>query len=1566
MKKNLLLFIVFMLATTIFAESKKAYVSPANKVKLKKLAEKYAKEWQKKHDEALIKAKNLGIPTKIFDENNQLIMELQYIGDDNIPQYYTIDNVNAAKTISTDDVQSGGSMGLSLTGNGFQVREWDGGGVRSTHQEYSGRISNGDGISGTHYHSTHVAGTMVASGVDPNAKGMATAATLKYFDWNSDTSEMTTEASAGMLLSNHSYGYTRGWYWDTGSSSWQWNGGSTYAEDPYFGFYDSNSEDFDRVMYNAPNYLIVKAAGNDRGDGPGSPDNGHPEDGPYDCLDQLAVAKNPLVVAAVEDLPNGYHSPSDVVITSFSSFGPCDDGRIKPDIAANGSNLYSTYDNSDTAYDTISGTSMATPSVTGSLILVQEHYEDVHGSGNYLRGSTLKALAIHCADEAGSYPGPDYQFGWGLMNTKRMIEYIDNDGDTDQIQELTLTNGGSYSTTVTSNGVDPLKVTIAWTDAPGNPVSITLDPPNPMLINDLDLRITRNSNTYYPWKLDKDNPSAPATNSGDNAIDNVEQVYIENPEAASYTITVTHKGTLVDDSGSTTSQQFAMIISGIDNNHPDCKITQPGDRGFALKNSTQTIKTNATDISKSVSQVEFYIDDTLVNTDTSSPFEYAWDTSSYSLGDHEIKIIATDNVSYTDIDSVNITLVNNVINSFPYTQNFDSSSSLPTDWAQVSYDDFDWSVTSGATPSSGTGPSSDHTTGSDNYAFTESSSPNDLDKKAFLLSPCFDLSGGTPQLSFYYHMYSDTDDMMGTFEVDIYADNQWHNGIFSKTEDQGNSWHQATIDLTDYSSDMARIRFRVITYGWKSDVAIDDFEMDIQAPIFSLSPTSLAFGDVEVGNSLTKQFTITNTGSGTLTGNITTPTGYSVAPAKSAKGTKVEPKNTISYSITSSQTFDLTFSPTSTTTYNDDVTITSNDSTHPNNTLAVTGKGIQAVISLSKTSLAETMPTNKTATQNLSISNTGDADLNYTATIQYSKSSKNVILSEDFENGGSIPSGWTTQYISGDNVDWQFVAGNGSSNPNSAHGGSYNALLKDSDSDDDKTMLISPKIDFGSDTNNTQLTFWHYMEEWPPDQDELRVYYKTSSGDSWHLLQEYTSSVTSWTQRVLSLPNPSSDYYIAFEGNAKYGYGVCIDDVLVEGDPGYSWLKINGGNSDSDTVSPSGTDNLTIGFDSSGLSTGTYNATISITSNDPNSPDNVSVTLTVDNSVDATADAGGNNGDTGAGAATADVPPVNIDGDTVDPDISIDPDGNIPISVDVTVSDTPVHSVSNPSNVVISYDLDISGATSGVVLSCVFDFTGLSSTPSYIHWLNGSTWEVPNNVSWGSNNVSFEITFNSKGETTEVILSDNNPLPVSLSQFTSAYLNGNAILTWVTQSEEDNAFWNVYKSNSNNFGQAVKLNQTNIEGNGTSTTEHKYIFVDETQFEEGLTYYYWLESISYSGENTLFGPVELVIEENNDNSDAPDFIVYGLRQNNPNPFNPVTNISFILKKNSHNTYLEIFNLKGEKVKTLLNGKYIEANKLVNIAWNGKDDKGKKVPSGIYLYKLKTDVKQTVKKMLLLK
>jgi hypothetical protein len=156
-----------------------------------------------------------------------------------------------------------------------------------------------------------------------------------------------------------------------------------------------------------------------------------------------------------------------------------------------------------------------------------------------------------------------------------------------------------------------------------------------------------------------------------------------------------------------------------------------------------------------------------------------------------------------------------------------------------------------------------------------------------------------------------------------------------------------------------------------------------------------------------------------------------------------------------------------------------------------------------------------------------------------------TILTEDFENSGSIPSGWTQEYVISTN-SWDFSNGAGFTTPSSAHGGSYNAVLYGSRGS--KTKLVTPVINLDGYTSPT-LKFYHAQYNWGGDQDELRIYYKTTSGGSWTLISgaEWTSNVTSWTQRTVSLPNTNSTYYIAFEGYSDYGHGAVLDDVEVTG-----------------------------------------------------------------------------------------------------------------------------------------------------------------------------------------------------------------------------------------------------------------------------------------------------------------------------------------------------------------------------------------------------------------------------------
>ena len=155
-----------------------------------------------------------------------------------------------------------------------------------------------------------------------------------------------------------------------------------------------------------------------------------------------------------------------------------------------------------------------------------------------------------------------------------------------------------------------------------------------------------------------------------------------------------------------------------------------------------------------------------------------------------------------------------------------------------------------------------------------------------------------------------------------------------------------------------------------------------------------------------------------------------------------------------------------------------------------------------------------------------------------------IVLEEGFE-GGVIPGGWSQEIVVG-TTEWTYINGGHSSNPAAAHTGSFNAHFYNSS--DESAKLITPEINLGT-ANEGILTFWHTQAVWAGDQDELKIYYKTSSGGTWILLEHYTENITAWTERIITLPDPSTTYYVAFEGIGHYGYGVCIDDVIITGNP---------------------------------------------------------------------------------------------------------------------------------------------------------------------------------------------------------------------------------------------------------------------------------------------------------------------------------------------------------------------------------------------------------------------------------
>ncbi len=548
------------------------------KTHIQELADEFSRQQTKRYERSLVLAKEKGL--KVFDRIGDKTIALQHVNELGEALYIGVEsNLRSAQITRTDQLYATGGLGLFIHGGADAMADklaiWDGGSVLATHQEFEGRIKNQESISSSDLHATHVAGTMIASGVVASARGMAFGASLKAWDYNNDNAEIST-ASPNLLISNHSYGYQAGWVYDSTKNKWQWWGNDAISnvEDYKFGYYDSNAQALDKIAFNAPYYLITKSAGNSRSEnGPdftkgeyyylkNTKDSSNiirSKNDSYDIISTTGTAKNILTVGAIESINRTPNYSAEIRVSDFSSWGPTDDGRIKPDIMGVGSDILSTTNASTASYSTLSGTSMSSPQVAGSLFLLQQLHQQLHG-GKFMRASTLKGLVIHTAMDFGPV-GPDYQNGWGLLNAEYAAQVLLNKTQTHATREISLLNGNTYSEKFVASGAGNVVATICWTDPESNVlplISSTLNNRSPRLVNDLDIKIQDSKGSYLPFTLDPEKPSALAK-TGTNNLDNVEQIRIPNTNPGeSYTLSVSHKGSLKNG-----QQEFSLILSGI-------------------------------------------------------------------------------------------------------------------------------------------------------------------------------------------------------------------------------------------------------------------------------------------------------------------------------------------------------------------------------------------------------------------------------------------------------------------------------------------------------------------------------------------------------------------------------------------------------------------------------------------------------------------------------------------------------------------------------------------------------------------------------------------------------------------------------------------------------------------------------------------------------------------------------------------------------------------------------------------------------------------------------------------
>lgn len=390
---------------------------------------------------------------------------------------------------STIDANYGSAM--KYDGSGVVVALNDDG-IIGPHVDYQGRIDQRYVSSNGGDHGDHVGGIIAGAGnKDPDTKGMAPGADMFVFTPSGNAQIDQTYYAHGIRITSTSYGSTC-------------NGG-----------YTSAARTLDIDARNLRSLVHVYSAGNSgtsdcgygAGSGWGNITGGH------------KAGKNVIAVGNMTETGG---------LASSSSRGPSADGRIKPDICAVGTSVYSTIDVNDYGFKT--GTSMSCPGISGITAQLFQAYKDNNG-GVEPDGGFIKSLMMNTAEDKGNV-GPDFRYGWGRVNARKAAREIEN--GTSMIDSVSA--GGSNTHTITvPAGLTDLKVMVYWTDKEGSSGA------NNALVNNLDITLSDGTTTHLPWVLDHA-PNATSLNTpaitGTDNRNNVEQVALTAPAAGTYTLTV--------------------------------------------------------------------------------------------------------------------------------------------------------------------------------------------------------------------------------------------------------------------------------------------------------------------------------------------------------------------------------------------------------------------------------------------------------------------------------------------------------------------------------------------------------------------------------------------------------------------------------------------------------------------------------------------------------------------------------------------------------------------------------------------------------------------------------------------------------------------------------------------------------------------------------------------------------------------------------------------------------------------------------------------------------------------
>jgi hypothetical protein len=480
----------------------------------------------------------------------------------------------------------------------------------SSHIDFTGRLINRTPVQYFN-HGTHVTGSVGGGGLlNPMHRGMAPKSTLisqLYEGILVNTPNYRNDY--GMVITNNSY-YL----------------GENFC--PGEGEYDVTSAFVDDQMKSYSELLHVMAAGNDGGL------NCTPYPVGYGTVKSgLQCGKNVLTVGAIDG----------ALYTSagFSSWGPVNDGRVKPEIVAGGVFVVSTYMNN--SYWNNQGTSMAAPTAAGSVALLYERYRQLHSGANPA-ASLIKAVTCNTADDMGN-PGPDYIYGFGMLNARRAVESLEGN----RYFTGNMNNGGSTNFTITGvpAGAQQIKIMLYWPDVPGAPNAPVA------LVNNLDLNVTSpDASVHLPLILDPTPVNVGNTAvEGVDVLNNIEQVVINTPPAGDFTVTVNGISIPVGAQDYVISYEVIM---------PSVTVEYPFGNETLVPGETEKIRWSAAGGGTNAFTIEYSANNgsswTTIGTAPSTARSFSWQVDNTATNNGLIRV-TRDNVGYTDVSDYRFTIL---------------------------------------------------------------------------------------------------------------------------------------------------------------------------------------------------------------------------------------------------------------------------------------------------------------------------------------------------------------------------------------------------------------------------------------------------------------------------------------------------------------------------------------------------------------------------------------------------------------------------------------------------------------------------------------------------------------------------------------------------------------------------------------------------------------------------------------------------------------------------------------------------------------------------------------------